>query len=86
MSDGRSFMDDLTRRQQDVLGAIATGQDGGHPPKVLAALEELGLIESYKATLPGALPVEITRWEVPVPVHMRWAQWCADQPSGVDEA
>jgi len=80
MSGGITSIAALTVRQREVLGAIAVGQDNGHHPKVLAALEEQGLIVGYPEVLPGYPPVTITRWEVPVAVHIRWCEWCATQP------
>lgn len=73
-------MDALTARQRDVLSDIACGLDRGHPPKVLAALAGKDLIVGREETLPGHPPVRITRWEVPIDVHMQWAAWCAQQP------
>lgn len=72
-------MDALTERQRDALGWIAIGQDRGHHPKVLAALEAKGLIVGHRQTLTGIPPVEVVRWEVPVAVHMQWAEWCSQQ-------
>lgn len=75
---GESFMDKLSTRQLDVLGAIACGQDQGHNPRTLRALEARGLIVSHRETLPGQFPVEVTRWELPVSRHIEWARWCAE--------
>jgi hypothetical protein len=76
------FMDELTPRQRDVFGLIAIGQDVGHHPRTLEALASRGLIEERREAVGrdrfGA--VEITRWEVPLPVHIAWAEWCAAQP------
>ncbi len=76
----QSFMDSLTDRQREVFGLICIGQDQGHHPRVLKALAERGLIVGYRDVLAGHPPVEIVRWDVPVPVHMEWARWCAEQP------
>lgn len=73
-------MDDLTGEDRDVLNQIAIGQDAGHPDTVLTALAELGLIVGHEQTLPGWPPVQVVRWEMPIGVHIQWAQWCADQP------
>jgi len=70
----------LTESQRAVLGNIAIGFDGGHDLRVLFALAERGLIVGFRQTLPGFPPVEVTRWEMPIGVHIQWAQWCADQP------
>jgi hypothetical protein len=44
-------------------------------------LIERGLVVERKmdlATLPGAIPVTITEYEVPLPVHAAWCAWCSD--------
>ncbi len=71
----------LPTKQQDVLSRIAINEDGGHNRFTLAALERKGLIESYEEVLFGGfLPLRIKRYRVPIPVHMAWCAWCADQP------
>lgn len=79
-----SFVESLTAAQRDTLSAIAVGMDGGHNPRTLAVLAERGLIVGYRETLPGSPPVEVVRWEVPLPVHVEWARWCAEQPEDED--
>ncbi len=76
----------LTEREREVLGQIAIGQDGGHPPAVLTALERKGAIIAYTATLPGRFPVQIKRYELPLPVHIAWCAWCSTQPDADDES
>ncbi len=73
-------MDSLTERQREVFGLICIGQDRGHHPRTLKVLAERGLIVGYRDVLDGHPPVEIIRWDVPIPVHMEWARWCAGQP------
>ncbi len=81
-----SFMDRLGERQRDVFGQICIGQDQGHNPRTLAALAQKGLIKGYRETLSGHPPVVVTRWEVPIAVHVDWAEWCARQPDGAEVA
>ncbi|MGI5247560.1 hypothetical protein [Dactylosporangium sp. CA-139066] len=78
-------MDALTPSQRDVLGAIAIGLDSGHPYEVLVALAEKGLIVGHHERAAGWPPVVVTRWEVPLDVHIRWAAWCSAQPDEVNE-
>ncbi len=78
-------MDTLTERQQYVLGSIAIGQDGGHHPRTLQVLAERGLIVGHRVQLAGMPPVEVVRWEVPIDVHIQWAEWCAAQPDDEDD-
>lgn len=73
-------MEALTERQRFVLGSIAIGLDAGHHERVLVALAEKGLIVGYRQVLPGWPPVEVVRWEVPIGVHIQWAEWCTAQP------
>lgn len=70
--------DRLPARQRDVLGLVAIGQDGGHHPATLRALERRGLIVGYREhrRLDG-LPLLVQRWEVPIPVHVVWCAWCS---------
>lgn len=76
----RLDMASLTAAERDVLGLIAIGQDGGHPDRVLLSLAQRGYIVGYRQTLPGWPPVEVVRWEVPLPIHIEWCEWCAAQP------
>jgi hypothetical protein len=73
-------MSALTGPQQDVLGQIAIGFDQGHPPKTLVVLAAKGLISGHQEMVPGFPPVRVTRWTVPVNIHVQWAAWCAAQP------
>jgi hypothetical protein len=69
-------MDALTVRQREVLGMIAINFDLGHPPNTLLTLERKGFIVGHKVEMGGLL---VTRWEVPVHIHIQWAQWCTRQ-------
>jgi hypothetical protein len=75
----------LTGAQRRVLGLVAINEDGGHHPKVLAALEAKGLIVGHEVTLPGRLPGTIIRWEMPIGVHIQWCEWCAQQADEEDQ-
>lgn len=74
--------DRLTKRQQEVLGMVAISQDGGHGKRTLESLERHGLIErrqersSYGRS--GAV-LAITRWDMPIAVHIAWCDWCSRQ-------
>lgn len=76
----------LTKAQQDVLGNIAIGLDGYHPARVIKALLAKGLIEPEEQRGYGSgnspidrIPITVTRYSVPLPVHIAWAQWCSEQ-------
>lgn len=72
-------MDALTPKQREVLGQIACNNDQGHPLVTLLALAKRGLIVGWREELPGRPPMQVTRWEVPIDVHIQWAAWCAKQ-------
>lgn len=83
----------LTPRQQEVLGQIAFGHDGGgFHPKTLEALEQKGLIVGHDALLPGSgtspierIPMRVRVYEVPLAIHAEYWQWCADTCGGSGE-
>jgi hypothetical protein len=52
---------------------------------VLAALEAKGLILRHQVPADGLPHLTVTRWEVPVHIHMQWAQWCAEQPDDEEQ-
>jgi hypothetical protein len=72
-------MDALTEPQRNVLGWIAIGQDRGHHSSTLKALEAKGLIVGHSYILTSQPPVKVTRWGLPIAVHIQWAEWCSRQ-------
>lgn len=82
----------LTATQQDVLGQIACGFDASHHPRVIKALLAKGLIEATERRIYGSgntamdrIPVIMTGYNVPLPVHIAWAEWASEQPEEEDE-
>lgn len=76
----------LSPAQERVFEQIAINLDGGHHPATLKALERKGMIESYREAQPtghGRLFCFVTRYLVPLPVHIRWCEWCSEQPDGL---
>lgn len=73
----------LTPKQLDVLGQISINNDSGHSSRTLKALERLKLIERYQESSYGPSPIsqvlKITRWCMPVWVHIAWCEWCSQQ-------
>jgi hypothetical protein len=70
----------LTRAQLRTFGNIAIGFDLGWHPKVLAALVAAHLIVAideswswFKDVLPA---MNVTRYGVPLPIHIAWCAWC----------
>lgn len=66
----------LSPAQERVFGQIAINLDGGHHPATLAALVRKGLIEEERQAAGGGFT--IYRYFVPLPIHMEWAAWCAE--------
>ena len=64
-----------------VLGAIACGQEHGHPRRALTLLHQQGLIErqGVKASTPfGSTPV--IHYTLSRGVRAAWAAWCVTHP------
>lgn len=70
----------LTEKQQYVLGCVAINDDGCHHPATLKKLERLGLIIGRDEHLGGRFPMTIRRYEMPLPIHIRWCDWCSRHP------
>ena len=77
-----AVFDDLTARQIAGLGNVAFGQHGaGLHSFTLVRLANLGLIVPEvveEQTRQGRL--RYTRWEMPLPVHIAFCEWCSKQP------
>ena len=70
----------LPSTQAAVFEQIAIGNDAGHDSRTLAKLLNAELItrtEQRKTDTFGEFV--IYRYEVPLPVHMEWCAWCAEQ-------
>lgn len=86
--------DSLTKAQQDTLGRIAIREDTNlyHPKTIKVLLERGMIVETFKAVAPvlnGRFPVHLKMYVVPLPVHIRWCEWCSknyaqDQPNQGD--
>lgn len=76
--------DALSAAQQRVAGNVAINLDLGHPPRVLARLVELGLIEPYEERQGGHPPLTVTRYRMPLAVHLAWCEWCTKQEEAGD--
>jgi hypothetical protein len=71
----------LTKHQEGVLGWIAIGIDTGHHPATLKALLDRGLIIRLIDRPVGQDAfgvISIPQYEVPIPIHVEWCQWCDD--------
>jgi hypothetical protein len=83
-----STFDPLSRRQKATLCDIAFGGDGGRQhPKTLESLARLGLIEPYADVIDDPNPrlrVRVTKYRMPIHVHIPFCAWCATQPEDED--
>jgi hypothetical protein len=67
--------------QIETFEAIATSQKPPFRPSAIKALLRAGLIEQIGEKVLGrdALgPIKVPVYEVPLPVHYQWCQWCAE--------
>lgn len=70
----------LTKAQLNAFERIAIGLDFGVHPKTVGVLLRLGLVEAEAETRPSwPTPVTITRYYVPLPVHIEWCSLCSDR-------
>lgn len=68
----------LPKAQADTFEQIACGNDRGVNRRTAEALIEKSLIIQREQNMGRGLT--IFRYEVPIPVHMEWCQWCSEQP------
>lgn len=73
----------LTKKQREVLDAIACGDDSGHNQATIRALSNKGLITNYwdenMAPHRGPRFLGEYRYELPTWVHLAWAEVCSDE-------
>lgn len=70
----------LPPKQSEVFEQIAIGNDAGHPQTIIVPLLRKGLItEIQEKTRDRFGEFSIYRYEVPLPIHMEWCAWCAQQ-------
>lgn len=72
------MFDALSEPQRHALGCIAMGQDHGIAEGTLQALLRRMLIEEEHVPLRSDPRIFVTRYYVPIPIHMAWCQWCSD--------
>lgn len=69
----------LTSKQLAVFEQVAVNNDSGHPQKTLGILIRKGYIVGRLQYLEGFPPTAVICYSVPIPVHIAWCQWCAEQ-------
>lgn len=79
----------LPKHQSEVFEQIAIGFDQFHHHKTIEALEKKGLIIRRETKVYGRgntvldrMPMTVYRYEVPIPIHMEWCQWCTTVENG----
>jgi hypothetical protein len=82
----RKRFEGLTAAQERVFGLIAMNQDHWHPKRTLDVLERRGLIESGTEPMPGWPGATVKRYAVPIGVHIRWCEWCAEHAPTEEQA
>lgn len=70
----------LTKAQRLAFERIAVGQNPECKWATIDALMKAGVIEKGPSeTRRDAMGIyEIPSFEVPIPIHMQWCQWCAE--------
>lgn len=68
-----------TKAQRQTFEALVTGIAGGHNSETIKSLLRRGLIEKVGERVIGAPPlrVHVPVYEVPLPLHLAWCEWCA---------
>lgn len=73
----KRYFEGLTEKQFYTLSRIACGDDTGITPRIVKTLVAKGLVTPYKQSFETKIGVlEVDRYEVPLRVHIAWAQWC----------
>lgn len=79
----RFFTPGLTKAQQSVFEQIAIGQLPYARQSTIDILVEKGLIVRIADRVLGRDrfgAISVPTYEVPLPIHIRWCEWCAKQP------
>lgn len=74
---------DLTKRQTEVLGLIATGDTSpASSPTTLKKLVDKGLIVKFGRKTVGVDvfgKYTVPMYEMPIAEHIAWCEWCSEQ-------
>lgn len=77
----------MTKAQKKAFEMIATGRDYGLHASSVDALVAAGLVLRLRDQIIGRDAfgaISVPRYEVPLPVHMQWCQWCAENVEDFD--
>lgn len=76
----------MSATARDAFEALCVGQQPRMARRTVAALLDRGLIQKAgdRTFGSGWSAVKVPVYEVPVPVHMAWCEWCAKQGDGAD--
>jgi len=78
----------LTKAQRETFEAIACGQDFPYRPKTISLLlKKKAIVQTgEKIICQDAFGiVKVPVFEVPMPLHLAWCQWCAENYSESEE-
>lgn len=71
----------LSDKQSDVFEQIAIGNIAGHNFNTIKSLLRKQLIRRSYEYHP-AEGVTFYRYEVPLPIHIEWCEWCVERTQG----
>lgn len=73
----------LSEKQHEALVRAVLG-DNDHQihPGTANSLVKRGLIQPYDAIVRG---LRVTRYKMPIPVHIEWCEWCDTNSDGAAE-
>ena len=76
----------MTKAQIRDFELIATGSRprGGH--MILRKLKERGVIVDAPPKTLGRDRfglIQVPDWDVPLPIHAQWCEWCSEQPENI---
>ena len=77
MTDHPAIAAKCTKAQIVLFEQIASGKFSSGPVARLKKLLNAGLIQAVSDD-DLALPLNWRKFEVPVPIHMQWREWCAE--------
>lgn len=77
----------MTANQTRVFEQIAIGNDGGHNPATVTSLINKGFVIRLIDRPVGRDVlgiISVPQYDVPIPIHYEWCQWCADNWDGFE--
>lgn len=79
----------LSPPQRDALDAAAMGEQPAAAARTMRSLVTAGYLEAVSGMMEfrdGLPPMRVTRYAVPIPVHIAWAQQCSIEYDALPES